>query len=157
MYMYSEKTCPDPTLSTANPTCQTRALTRAAALGSQQLTAQLWRGRLAIERMRYLSACVFARVRVRVWLRNIHAAVSTERWMQPRSLFSAGSAVLYMFFLSFRCDKMPSRRLSSRFYKTILCYIVGNFLLGVWRPEVADYLAATATNTVDELILSRSV
>jgi hypothetical protein len=32
---YSEKTCPDATLSTTNPTCQTRARTRAAAVGSQ--------------------------------------------------------------------------------------------------------------------------
>jgi hypothetical protein len=36
---YSEKTCPDATLSTTNPTCQTRARTRAAAVGSQRLTA----------------------------------------------------------------------------------------------------------------------
>jgi hypothetical protein len=36
---YSEKTCPSATLSTANPTCQTRARTQATALGSQQLTA----------------------------------------------------------------------------------------------------------------------
>jgi hypothetical protein len=32
---YSEKTCPDATLSTTNPTCQTQARTRAAAVGSQ--------------------------------------------------------------------------------------------------------------------------
>jgi hypothetical protein len=32
---YSEKTCPDATLSTTNPTCQTRVRTRAAAVGSQ--------------------------------------------------------------------------------------------------------------------------
>jgi hypothetical protein len=31
---YSEKTCPSATLSTTNPTCQTRARTRAAAVGS---------------------------------------------------------------------------------------------------------------------------
>jgi hypothetical protein len=37
--MYSEKTCPDATLSTTNPTCHTRAWTRAAAVGSQRLTA----------------------------------------------------------------------------------------------------------------------
>jgi hypothetical protein len=36
---YSEKTCPDATLSTTNPACQTRARTRAAAVGSQRLTA----------------------------------------------------------------------------------------------------------------------
>jgi hypothetical protein len=36
---YSEKTWPDATLSTTNPTCQTRARTRAAAVGSQRLTA----------------------------------------------------------------------------------------------------------------------
>jgi hypothetical protein len=36
---YSEKTCPDATLSTTNPTCQTRARTQAAAVGSQRLTA----------------------------------------------------------------------------------------------------------------------
>jgi hypothetical protein len=36
---YSEKTCPDATLSTTNPTCQTRARTRAAAVGSQRLIA----------------------------------------------------------------------------------------------------------------------
>jgi hypothetical protein len=36
---YSEKTCPDANLSTTNPTCQTRARTRAAAVGSQRLTA----------------------------------------------------------------------------------------------------------------------
>jgi hypothetical protein len=36
---YSEKTCPDAILSTINPTCQTRARTRAAAVGSQRLTA----------------------------------------------------------------------------------------------------------------------
>jgi hypothetical protein len=36
---YWEKTCPDATLSTTNPTCQTRARTRAAAVGSQRLTA----------------------------------------------------------------------------------------------------------------------
>jgi hypothetical protein len=34
-----EKTCPSATLSTTNPTCQTRARTRAAVVGSQQLTA----------------------------------------------------------------------------------------------------------------------
>jgi hypothetical protein len=42
---YSNKTCPDATLSTTNPTCQTRARTRAAAVGSQRLTASamaLW-------------------------------------------------------------------------------------------------------------------
>jgi hypothetical protein len=33
---YSEKTCPDATLSTTNPTCQTRA-----AVGSQRLTASV--------------------------------------------------------------------------------------------------------------------
>jgi hypothetical protein len=33
----SEETCPDATLSTTNPTCQTRARTRAAAVGSQRL------------------------------------------------------------------------------------------------------------------------
>jgi hypothetical protein len=36
---YSKNTCPDATLSTTNPTCQTRARTRAAAVGSKQLTA----------------------------------------------------------------------------------------------------------------------
>jgi hypothetical protein len=36
---YSEKTFPDATLSTTNPTCQTRARTRAGAVGSQRLTA----------------------------------------------------------------------------------------------------------------------
>jgi hypothetical protein len=36
---YSDKTCTDATLSTTNPTCQTRARTRAAAVGSQGLTA----------------------------------------------------------------------------------------------------------------------
>jgi hypothetical protein len=36
---YSEKTCPDATLSTTNPTCQARARTRGAAVGSQRLTA----------------------------------------------------------------------------------------------------------------------
>jgi hypothetical protein len=36
---YSEKTCPDATLSTTNLTCQTRARTRAAVVGSQRLTA----------------------------------------------------------------------------------------------------------------------
>jgi hypothetical protein len=35
---YSEKTCPDATLSTTNPTCQTRPRTRAATMGSQRLT-----------------------------------------------------------------------------------------------------------------------
>jgi hypothetical protein len=35
---YSEKTCPDATLST-NPICETRAQTRAAEVGSQRLTA----------------------------------------------------------------------------------------------------------------------
>jgi hypothetical protein len=35
---YSEKTCSDTILSTTNPTCQTRARTRAAAVGSQRLT-----------------------------------------------------------------------------------------------------------------------
>jgi hypothetical protein len=36
---YSEKTCPDATLSTTNLTSHTRARTRAAAVGSQRLTA----------------------------------------------------------------------------------------------------------------------
>jgi hypothetical protein len=36
---YSEKTSPDANLYTTNPTCQTRAQTRAAAVGSQRLTA----------------------------------------------------------------------------------------------------------------------
>jgi hypothetical protein len=36
---YSEKTCPGANLSTTNPTCQTRARTLAAAVGSQRLTA----------------------------------------------------------------------------------------------------------------------
>jgi hypothetical protein len=36
---YSEKTCLDATLSTTNLTCQTRARTRAAEVGSQRLTA----------------------------------------------------------------------------------------------------------------------
>jgi hypothetical protein len=36
---YSEKTCPDATLSTTNPTYQTQARTRAAAVGCQRLTA----------------------------------------------------------------------------------------------------------------------
>jgi hypothetical protein len=36
---YSEKTCPSATLFTTNPTFQTRARTRAAAVGSQRLTA----------------------------------------------------------------------------------------------------------------------
>jgi hypothetical protein len=36
---YSEKTCPSATLSTTNPTCQTRARTQAAAVGSQRVTA----------------------------------------------------------------------------------------------------------------------
>jgi hypothetical protein len=36
---YSEKTCPDATLSTTNTTCHTRARTRAAAVESQRLTA----------------------------------------------------------------------------------------------------------------------
>jgi hypothetical protein len=36
---YSEKTCPDAILSTKNATCQTRARKRAAAVGSQRLTA----------------------------------------------------------------------------------------------------------------------
>jgi hypothetical protein len=36
---YSEKTCPSSTLPTTNPTCQIRARTRAAAMGSQPLTA----------------------------------------------------------------------------------------------------------------------
>jgi hypothetical protein len=36
---YSEKTSPDATLSTTNPTCQIRAQTRSVAVGSQRLTA----------------------------------------------------------------------------------------------------------------------
>jgi hypothetical protein len=36
---YSEKTWPGAILSITNPTCQTRARTRAAAVGSQRLTA----------------------------------------------------------------------------------------------------------------------
>jgi hypothetical protein len=36
---YLEKTCPSATLSTTNPTCHTRARTRAAAVGSQRLTS----------------------------------------------------------------------------------------------------------------------
>jgi hypothetical protein len=36
---YSKKTCPSTTLSTTNPTWKTRARTRAAAVGSQRLTA----------------------------------------------------------------------------------------------------------------------
>jgi hypothetical protein len=36
---YSEKTYPSAILSTTNPTCHTRARTRAAAVGSQRLTA----------------------------------------------------------------------------------------------------------------------
>jgi hypothetical protein len=36
---YSEKICPDVTLSSTNPTCQTRARTRAAVVRSQRLTA----------------------------------------------------------------------------------------------------------------------
>jgi hypothetical protein len=36
---YSQKTCLDATLSTTNPTFQTRARTRAAAVGSQRRTA----------------------------------------------------------------------------------------------------------------------
>jgi hypothetical protein len=36
---YSEKPAPAPILSTTNPTCQTRARSRAAAVGSQRLTA----------------------------------------------------------------------------------------------------------------------
>jgi hypothetical protein len=36
---YAEKTWPVAILSTTNPTCQTRARTRAAAVGSQRLTA----------------------------------------------------------------------------------------------------------------------
>jgi hypothetical protein len=36
---YSMRTCPRATLSTINLTCQTRARTRAAAVGSQRLTA----------------------------------------------------------------------------------------------------------------------
>jgi hypothetical protein len=36
---YSEKTCPDATLSTTNPTSQARARTRSAAVGNQRLTA----------------------------------------------------------------------------------------------------------------------
>jgi hypothetical protein len=36
---YSEKTCPITTLSTTNPTCQIRARTWAAAVGSHRLTA----------------------------------------------------------------------------------------------------------------------
>jgi hypothetical protein len=36
---YSEKSCPDATSSTTNSTCQTRARTRVAAVGSQRLTA----------------------------------------------------------------------------------------------------------------------
>jgi hypothetical protein len=36
---HSEKTCPDNTLSTINSTCQTRARTRAVAVGIQRLTA----------------------------------------------------------------------------------------------------------------------
>jgi hypothetical protein len=36
---YPQKTCPNANLSTTNPTCLTRARTRAAAVGSQRLTA----------------------------------------------------------------------------------------------------------------------
>jgi hypothetical protein len=36
---YSEKTCTDATLSTTNPTCLTRARTRAVTVGNQRLTA----------------------------------------------------------------------------------------------------------------------
>jgi hypothetical protein len=36
---YSGKTCPGAIWSTTNPTCQTRARTRAAAVGSHRLTA----------------------------------------------------------------------------------------------------------------------
>jgi hypothetical protein len=36
---YSEKICPGVILPTTNPTCQTRARTRTAAVGSQRLTA----------------------------------------------------------------------------------------------------------------------
>jgi hypothetical protein len=46
---YSEKTCPDAILSTTNPTCRTRARTRAAAVGNRRLTAS------AMARPLYLS------------------------------------------------------------------------------------------------------
>jgi hypothetical protein len=36
---YSKKTCPGAILCNTNPSCQTRAQTRAAAVGSQRLTA----------------------------------------------------------------------------------------------------------------------
>jgi hypothetical protein len=36
---YSEKICPDATLSTTNPTCQTRVQTWATVVGSERLTA----------------------------------------------------------------------------------------------------------------------
>jgi hypothetical protein len=36
---YSEKTCPSAALSTTNPTSSVRTRTRAAAVGSQRLTA----------------------------------------------------------------------------------------------------------------------
>jgi hypothetical protein len=41
---YLEKSCPDAILSTTIPTCQTRARTRAAAVGSQRLTASATQG-----------------------------------------------------------------------------------------------------------------
>jgi hypothetical protein len=36
---YSDRTCPNATLSTTNPTCQIRARTRAAAMGIQRVTS----------------------------------------------------------------------------------------------------------------------
>jgi hypothetical protein len=58
---YSEKTCPDAILSTTNPTCQTRARTRAAAGGSQRLTAFSYGEALLIS----VRACVEPRAIVR--------------------------------------------------------------------------------------------
>jgi hypothetical protein len=52
---YSEETCPSATLSTTNPTCQTRA----AAMGSQRLTAwAMARPYLSIYLFIYLSICL---------------------------------------------------------------------------------------------------
>jgi hypothetical protein len=90
---YSEKTCPSATLSATDPTYQSRARTRAAAVGSQRLTAWamarplhvlLW-GMVCCPRVRekpWNASVMISNLQIWIGTRDLS---NTKKWLSPRN------------------------------------------------------------------------
>jgi hypothetical protein len=82
---YSEITFPHATLSTTNPTCQTRTRTRAAAVGSQRLAASaMARPPFLLYSVQYCFIIIIIEVHQNKWLKKFWRGRERVKWGRHR-------------------------------------------------------------------------